>query len=281
MEFQSNAHDIEELVIEDDSSAMPVMVAPITLEVEEALMHEHHEPHQHHFECPEEMMEVSEPVQIEIVIEDLGSIPGLNGKLDPEKEKLLEVVEDVKEPVKDEKADTNDAKSSKKADHWNWSSKGAEGFLEWIQDRFKSVPKHSGFDSSGIERASAYLEKLDNEISKAMRMDLDGELDADKIEDVRSKIEDGIERLEERLEKIKKKTKKKKASVNSEIVKEAQKITGVQGIYVTVPLLISSIARTCINGYISAGHDIEGTFSGLCKKYKLTDREKTETIQLI
>jgi hypothetical protein len=65
------------------------------------------------------------------------------------------------------------------------------------------------------------------------------------------------------------------------MVKEAQKAAGVRGIYVMAPLFISCIARTCINGYISAGHDMEGIFKKLSTKYKLNDREKMETIQLL
>ena len=52
------------------------------------------------------------------------------------------------------------------------------------------MPKHSGYDSAGLERAVAYLDRIDSEISKAMRSDLDGSLNADHIENVRSQIED-------------------------------------------------------------------------------------------
>lgn len=283
---------LEDIVVDD--SAMPTVVPVmgdmhdpnlpvIEVEMYEPMEHEQDHGHEHEHihvqegEDPE--MEVSEPND-DIVIEDLGDIPGLANALDPEKEQLLEVVEDSEEP---KKQDENDARKSKKIDQWDWEARGHEGFIEWIQDRFKSVPKHSGYDSSGLERAVSYLERLDNEISKAMRLDLDGKLDADKIEDIRSKIDDGIERLYERLDKIKKnKKKKKKADLSDQaLVKEAQKITGVKGIFVTVPLITSTIARICINGYVSAGHDLEDMFQKLAKKYKLNDREKLETIQLL
>jgi hypothetical protein len=227
-----------------------------------------------------ELVECVEPTD-EIVVEDLGEIPGLNGKLDPVKEKALEVSES--DSNEEDKLDVNDNIKSKKDDRWDWESKGPVGFVAWVYDRFASVPKHSGYDSAGIERAIAFLEKLDNEISKAMRLDLDGELDFNQIEDIRSKIEDGIERLYNRLDKIKSKSKKKrkKADESYELIKEAQKIPGVAGIYVTVPLLISRIARVCINGMVSAGHDIEDLFNRQVKKYKLNDREKAETMQLL
>lgn len=283
MELQSKAqfNPEEILMVEDhDHGSIPaqIVLTPISAPMEMPLevVEEAHE-HSH----GSEPMEVTEPGQVEIVIEDLGAIPGLLGDLDPAKEQLLEVVE---EPEKDtKKMDANDAKSKAPKDQWDWEAKGHEGFLEWVKDRFSSVPKHSGYDSSGLERAVSYLEKLDNEISKAMRLDLDGKLDADKIEDVRSKIEDGIDRLYERLDKIKKKTKKKKADfvADETLVKEAQKAAGVRGIYVMAPLFISCIARTLINGHISAGHDMEDMFKKLATKYKLNDREKMETIQLL
>lgn len=143
-------------------------------------------------------------------------------------------------------------------------------------------------DSSGVERACSYLEKLDNEISKAMRLDLDAELDANKVEEIRAKLDEGLARLHARLDKIKDSKKSSKRKKKSEyivdedgFVKEAQKITGVSGIVVTVPLLISSIARMCVNGMVSAGHDIEDVYARQVKKYSLNEREQLELRQLM
>lgn len=276
MSLQTTAQVLE--VVEEMPSEH-IVLQPISAPVElpTLTVHETSEP-----VMVEEVVESAEPeATLEIVIEDLGEIPGLSGRLDPAKEEALEVSES---PIaEDDKSDVNDAKKSKKDERWDWESKGPTGFVVWVHDRFESVPKHSGYDSAGIERAISYLEKLDNEISKAMRLDLDGELDSDKVEDIRAKIEDGIERLHNRLDKVKGKSKKKrkKADESHELVKEAQKITGVAGIYVTVPLLISRIARVCVNGMVSAGHDMEDLFSRQVKKYKLTDREQAETMQLL
>jgi hypothetical protein len=218
-----------------------------------------------------EPMEVSEPVEVEIVIDDIPGAP--HGTPDPEP--LLEVSEEDTEKKEDE----NEAKS-KTPGKWDWSSKGAHGFIAWVKERLDDVPKHSGYDTAGLGRACSYLEKLDNEISKAMRMDLDGELDADKIEKVRAKIEEGIDMIEDRLEKVKKSKKdsrKKRGEAETEgLVKEGQKAIGMKGTFITVPLLISGIARICINGTVSAGHDMNATFQAMAKKYNLTDREKEE-----
>jgi len=138
-----------------------------------------------------------------------------------------------------------------------------------------------------LERAMSYLEALDREISRAVRSDINGEIDIADVEKARTAIYEGIERLQKRLDAIqekirpKRKQKKKKADDSDNIVKEGQKATHVGGIVVTVPLLISSIARTCINSMVSAGKDIEDVFDKLAKKYDLTPREEMETMQLL
>ena len=120
-----------------------------------------------------------------------------------------------------------------------------------------------------------------------MRLDLDGELDANKIEEVRSMIDNGIERLNDRLDKVRKvkKTKrsKKKSDVDQDgmLIKEAQKIMGVGGVVVTADLLTSHIAKICVNSCISAGHAIDVVFAEQAKKYNLNLRERVCVIELL
>jgi len=234
-------------------------------------------------EEPEEDVEVSEENGLEGDIIDILDFPSDLPGAPPGTEHPIVTPSQEQEEIEVSDKDDNEVKE-KKNDKWDWSSKGADGFVIWIKERFDSVPKHSGFDSAGLERAQSYLEKLDNEISKAMRLDLEGELDANKVEEIRSKIDDGISKLQDRLDKVKKvkrQKRKKTSELNNGIVKEGQKITGVSGIVITVPLLISRIARVCINGSISAGHSIEDLFKRQAEKYKLNDREKVEVIQLL
>jgi ElaB/YqjD/DUF883 family membrane-anchored ribosome-binding protein len=203
---------------------------------------------------------------LEIVVDQLPGAP--DGTQDPDVD--LEVSEE----------DVNSAKDKKKG-KWDWS---LDGFFDWVKERLDTVPKHSGYSVLGLERAVEYMEKLDSEISKAMKSDFDGALDSDKVEELRAQIEDGIERLQARLEKVKKSPKnraKKASDENSDLVKEGQKAPGVRGVMVTVPLLISSLARICVNGTVSAGHSMEEMYEKLCKKYKLSDREKLELVQLL
>jgi hypothetical protein len=279
MSLQSTA---QELIVVDPAMGLSMDdpgMSLVPLEVED--VHSDHpavmEPIAHnHEESP--LMEVHDhPEELEIHMDLPGAPPGTQ---DPEP------VLEVSEPEEDKsKAMDEDPAKTKSNEKWDWSKRGPKGFIAWVKERCDDVPKHSGYDTAGLERAVAYLERLDNEVSKAMRLDLDGELDANQIEKVRAIIDNGIERLNDRLDKVKtskKKTRKKKSEVIHEgLVKEAQKITGVQGVFVTVPLLISRIARVCINGMVSAGHDIEDLYARQVKYYKLSTREQAEVQQLL
>jgi hypothetical protein len=231
-------------------------------------------PHEH--ESSHEL-EVGEPGEVEIVIEELPGAPAGTSVPDPE----LEVHE---EPMKVE--DQNDPGKPKKDPKWDWEAHGPKGFIAWVKSRCDDVPKHSGMDTAGLERAIAYLDKLDGEISRAMRMDLDGELDANQIEKVRALIDDGVARLNERLDKIKKvkktkRTKKKSDLEHDQLIKEAQKIMGVSGVVVTADLLTFRVARTCVNSVVSAGHDIEDVYAHQVKEYNLNKREQACVRELL
>jgi hypothetical protein len=273
MTFQTTGQMLMEVVDNPSVSSSPVVM--YSERPSPAVVMEMHDPNQ----LPETpMLDVGDDVQI--VVDEL---PGVES-LDPDLEHSLEVSDAETVSSADSlRADNNEVKKSKKDPKWDWESHGAHGFVAWIKQRLDEVPKHSGYDTAGIERAVAYLERLDNEISKAMRLDLDGALDANKIEEVRSKIDDGIARLHDRLDKVraKKGKRKKKSEADLSLVKEAQKIPTISGIVITVPLLISRIARVCINGTISAGHDIESIMKDQCEKYKLSPRERAELETLI
>jgi hypothetical protein len=172
-------------------------------------------------------------------------------------------------------------------DPWDWSSKGLSNFLQWLNQRLQQIPQHSGYDTTGLEKTKAYLEYLDKEISKAMRQDFKNEIDHGLAERAREQIEGALERLEERYnrvksEKYRRHAKKKKSSLDEfMMIKEASRGERIGGIVITVPLLISRLARTCINGTGSSGHDIEDMFEKLAKEYNLDKRERAELAQLL
>lgn len=212
----------------------------------------------------EEEMIIEEPDQNDLVF----MLPDVPGAEDAEE------IEIEKEP--EETA----------AEMWDWGSGGVGNFLYWLHNMMNSPPQHSGRDTTGLEKAISYFEALDKEITKAMRTDYKNEIDSAKAEEARAAIEDGLERLIDRLEKVKsnkfkRHNKKKKADIINGLVKEGQKATHVGGIIVTVPLLISRVARTCINGMVSAGHDIEDLFQRQAEMYNLDKREKAEVLQLL
>lgn len=244
-------------------------------------------------ESTPEQTEVAEVIgkddeTIEVKSDDFdfdSAIPGVS----PEVAEEILSVSDQPEDIPDLQ-DANDSKNKKKrSPKWDWKpvfeKDGASGFMIWVKERFNDVPRHSGKDSAGIERAISYLNKLNSEISACMKFDEDGVLDSDQIEKARAKIEDGISSLEKALKTItkSKKDKKKTASdeTDEELVKEAQRVVGLQGNYINVPLLISSLARMCINGSVSAGHSMEENIHIVSEKFKLDNREKFSLAFLI
>ena len=170
-------------------------------------------------------------------------------------------------------------------DAWDWESGGLGQFLDWLHGMFNRIPKYYGHETSGVERAIAFLSKLDLIISKAVRSDLKEELDISQVETARKEIRDGVKRLYERLDRLSSGAKKKKAKSSGEyqdmLVKNAQKITGVNKTTITVDILLARVAKVCINGMVSAGHDIEDMFDRQVKKYNLNVREQASVMQLL
>lgn len=195
------------------------------------------------------------------------------------------------EPEGDIEVKDEDEEVEVEEDPWDWKGRGLGKFLHWLSDMMQNVPQHTGFDTTGLEKAIAYFEALDREITRAMRMDFKNEIDSAQAEKAREQIEKGLDRLVERLERVrpqkfrrhqkKQQAKKNSWMVASGLVKEAQKATRIGGITITVPLLISRIARVCINGMVSAGHDIEDLYERQVKAYGLDKREQAEVMQLL
>lgn len=217
----------------------------------------------------EDDIEVSSDEEPEEFVFILDNIPGA-----PDAEDIEIDDEDVSVEVEENPEDT---------DVWKWSH---STFLPWLSKMFKNIPRHSGYDTTGLEKAISYFETIDREISKAMRSDFKDEINSVQAERAREQIEEGLERLIDRLNDVRQKkykrySKKSKSWAESTgIIKEA-KSTRINGITITVPLLISRIARVCINGMVSAGHDIEDMYQRQVDEYKLDKREQAELAQLL
>jgi len=211
------------------------------------------------------VLEVEEEPDEQIFFK-LDMIPGAENQDDT----LEDLIVDEEEP----KIEVNDDP---------WRCDNLKELPKWMKNRYENIPKHSGRDISGIERAVAYLKQFLRQISRATQSDINGVLDINHVETVRNQVEDGISRLEDRLKILNMYKKKKRAEEDPEgFKKEAQKAAGVNGgVTITVPLIISHLARTMINGTVSAGHDMEDMFVKLADKFDLTLRERHELIQLI
>lgn len=235
----------------------------------------------------DDVIEMHQPDEVDHEHKDLDGIeisfklPALPGSNIEE----LEVSSD--DPIEvEEDEDKNDLKSNEKPeelevlDPWDWQGSmkknGPNAFLHWVKERFSRIPRHNG-ETVGVERAISYLKKVNAEISKAISNDYDEKINVGHLEGARKEIYSAIERLEKYLQE----SKKSKASFNSDLVKEGQKSTHVGGIIVTVPIFISRLARICINGTVSAGHDMEDLYSRLVKKYALDDVKQAELMQLL
>jgi hypothetical protein len=225
--------------------------------------------HFHPIEIGDDIEVSEDPHAITFTLDKIPGAPDAQEIIiEPDEEETIEVSEDPED-----------------SDVWKWEH---ATFLPWLSKMFSKVPAHSGHDTTGLEKAISYFETLDREISKAMRTDFKDEIDAASAERAREQIENGLERLIDRLESVKadkyKRHNKKKSKGWYEeegLVKEAQKATRITGITITVPLLISRIARVCINGMVSAGHDIEDMFKRQVDEYSLDKREQAELSQLL
>lgn len=207
---------------------------------------------------PEEVLELHSPEVQEISFK-LPFLPGCS-------DEMMEVSTD----------DEDDAKDSNKEDKEKSKASEQPKDLAWIKQFLDNIPSHKG-ETLGIERAKSYLGRGLTMLSKMLQDDHEGKIDISKAEDARIEMENGHERLDKELTK-----RKKKASTKSgDLTKSAQKIPAVGGIIVTVPLKISRIARVCINAAVSSGKDISNMVAKQSDKWKLSDDEQEDVIQLI
>lgn len=201
------------------------------------------------------------PPQTETLNFTLSELPGADVQIEEEEDVQDAVVIEEKQPEKPKGP-------------WDWDIKG---FIQWVMDRMKMIPKHDGKSIPGILRAISFLKAIEREIRRAMSSDIDGELEIADIDKIRGEITDGIKRLDKRMKELEEKESgKKSVKKNASIKKEA-----FGTFVITVPIYISSIARICLNSMVSAGKDIEEVFAALCKKYKLDDKEQLSLIQVL
>lgn len=223
----------------------------------------------------EDVVELHKPEEetLEIMLK-LPSIPG----------STIQDIEVYDEPYQVEekpKASKKDTNNLEVKDPRDWRSWGPARALEWAQYMFENIPKHSG-QTTGIERNISYLEKMDRDLSKMIAEDYAGEVDIVKFEQVRYEIRSGIHRLEEAKDRLDSMHKRKKKADDGdvELVKEAKQ-TAIHGMIITIPVFISRLASTLINGMVSGGKNIEHEYDKLSKEWKLTAREQVELMETL
>ena len=265
-ESKKEEDDDGELVVMDEPKDEESFEKPIEMETEDTQVSGDLEVSNVSVENGEAVADVSFEGEITF---QLDKVPGADSQDD---------IEDEPEPVKE-------VEEKKEYDDWDWEGRGVGQFLQWLQERLQGVPKHSGYDTTGLERALAYFDRLNSEITKAMRRDYRNEIDAAKAEQAREEIEKGMERLIERLERLKSKKfnkgkKTKRAEEVLGLVKTAE--TSYPGtMSVNIPYFICIIARTCVESVVQAGKDLKEMFTKLGNDYKLDNREKMQVIALL
>lgn len=96
----------------------------------------------------------------------------------------------------------------------DWEKDGDHSkFIDYMQEKITKIPSHSGQTTVGCERAIAYLNKLNGEISKAIRSDEENKIRDEDAEEARDQIFKMIERLENALDKLTRKKQNKRAEI--------------------------------------------------------------------
>lgn len=255
--------------VETDHVHMGDVVVYDTFPSEEVVIESHDDGHEHEHE-PVEVEEFSEASGQDDF--DLPRYPGA-----PEEVQDSLEVDDEEVEIEEEQPKSI------------WDVERYPSLEVWLKERCSAdnIPQHrAGQDPDDlfkVRRTISYLKKVLNKAADMVAGDFDKEIDVAVVGPMLNKIEESIERLEDLESELedKKKKKRKKAEVSDGLVKEGQKATHVGGIIVTVPLLISRLARVCINGTVSGGHDIEDLFERQVKEYDLSKREQAELMQLL
>jgi len=164
-------------------------------------------------------------------------------------------------------------------------------FVNYLMDLYPGkIPQHNGHSIVGCERAYNFLNRLNKEISEAIRSDIENNLDTDILEDVRVRMMNNMTALKDRIGDLKKKHKdnNRKASDvmnvpwkdgsgnDVDLTKEA-----------TTPIVQTiatpfqrAIVGMLINSVVSGGKPFEDVYEYLKDKYKFDDRDELSILQL-
>ena len=174
----------------------------------------------------------------------------------------------------------------------NWTDdRDVTHFENYLREGYGNIPSHDGRSISGCERAYAYLNRLNNEISEAVRKDTNNALDMNFIEKARVKIMKDMQALKEHMGKLKRKLKETTAEVTpieeklvtmgKQAREEIEKEATVARFQMVITPFERALSGILINSVISGGHPFEDVYDFLKEKYKLTTREELALLQIV
>lgn len=247
--------------------------------------------HHHHHEDADEVITVEEALSP--LVDGEGSLGDLAEHLMDLDEGYTEVIEEhgdenledllipgSKAPLKNSADDEAPKKTTYRDDG------DISDFMNYVRDMYPGkIPEHDGQSTVGCERAITFLDKLNSEISRAIREDSENVLSINELEEVRVKIMRDVLILKDHLNNLKKKIKENAKtastvsliSLNSGLIKEA---TTPRNVMIAVSPFERAIVGIMINAHVSAGHSLDKVFDFLCEKYDLSEREQLSVMQV-
>jgi hypothetical protein len=245
---------------------------------------------------------------VEDFIEGEGGIDDMQDTLEYIEEDLLDVDEaHGDEPLPGSfmtESETEDGEEEVETDYANDGD--LSKFMDYVYQVYPAnIPQHDGDSMSGCERAVSFLDKLNSEMSRAVRDDSDSSIDLSMLEDVRLNVMKDIMVLKNHLGKLKKKFKDshKKNATQDATIKEAgrgktptwlsrsgeeieyteltKEASTPNNMVIAITAFERAISGIMINAHVSAGNDMEEVYEFLNKKYDITPREELSIMQVV
>lgn len=229
--------------------------------------------------------------------ESLGELADELKELDQDVDELLEEHGDTKlsDLIPGSSLSSKDLDGEKEEKETDYANDGdLTKFMDYISGEYPAnIPAHDGRTTTGCEKAIVFLDRLNSQISRAIKDDADSILDLEKLEEIRGHIMRDVITLKDHLNNLKKKIKEehsKKAFSESpkwvngsgdsvDIVKEATTPHN-RGSVITITPFQRAITGMMINAHVSAGKPMDEVYQALKEKYDITDREELEIIQI-
>jgi len=184
-------------------------------------------------------------------------------------------------PVKEQKPEQMENKS----DDWRSSGK-SELFPQHLEKELGRIKKPSQIrgNRAEMERAKGQYMQLCSDISRALRSDYEGVLDAEDIDRKRHVVEQYVDQIELALDGIKRmmqeRKKRRRAGDDPELVKEAT-APHFNGMQIVITPFERAVVGALINGVVAGGRNMEELYSEAKSKYDIKPREELSIFQIM